>query len=342
MRFGVFDHLDDSGLPLDETFASRLKIIEAYDRLGFHGYHLAEHHATPLGIASSPNLFLSAVAQRTRRLRFGALVYLLPFYHPVRLIEEIAMLDQLSGGRLMLGIGKGVSPPEMAVYGLDPEEAPRRYVEAFDLIRRGLSSEVLEFSGEFYQVPETPMRLRPKQLPHPPLWYGIGRPDLTVWAAAHDVNVVTLSSGAAARAITDRYRQEWARLGKPVTALPALGLSRHIVVAETDRAAEAIARSAYRRWRRSFLDLWERRGHALDWVRNINPPEFEGLASAGSGIAGSPATVRDYVARQFAETGASYLVGQFVFGDMPEDAALHSVELFAREVMPHFAAASAP
>src|SRR5258708_22580252 len=110
MRFGVFDHLDDSGLPLTRHFEERLKLIEAYDRAGFYGYHLAEHHNTPLGYAPSPSVFLSAVAQRTRRLRFGPMGYLLPLYHPLRLIDESCMPDPISGGRLLLRVGPAISP----------------------------------------------------------------------------------------------------------------------------------------------------------------------------------------------------------------------------------------
>ena len=86
MKFGVFDHMDDGGGPLGTLYAERLELIEAYDRSGIYGYHIAEHHSTPLGCASSPGLFLAAVTQRTKTLRFGPLVYLLPFYHPLRLI----------------------------------------------------------------------------------------------------------------------------------------------------------------------------------------------------------------------------------------------------------------
>ncbi len=99
MEFGVFDHLDRTGASLPDYYEDRLKIIEAYDRAGFYAYHLAEHHSTPLGMAPSPNIFLAALAQRTQRLRFGPLVFVLPLYHPLRLIEEICMLDQISGGR---------------------------------------------------------------------------------------------------------------------------------------------------------------------------------------------------------------------------------------------------
>ena len=110
MEFGIFDHMDFSGAEtLSEFYENRLKLAELYDEIGIHAYHLAEHHATPLGMAPSPNVFLSAMAQRTKRLRFGPLVYCLPLYHPIRLLEEICMLDQMSGGRLEMGFGRGIS-----------------------------------------------------------------------------------------------------------------------------------------------------------------------------------------------------------------------------------------
>ena len=85
-----------------------------------HAYHLAEHHATPLGMAPSPSVFLAAVAQRTKRLRFGPMIYALPLYHPLRMIEEICMLDQMSGGRLDVGFGRGASPIELDLFGTNP------------------------------------------------------------------------------------------------------------------------------------------------------------------------------------------------------------------------------
>ena len=78
MEFGVFDHVDRSGTPLAQFYEERLKLVETYERLGFHGYHIAEHHFTPLGIAASPCFYLSAIAQRTSRIRFGPMVYTLP------------------------------------------------------------------------------------------------------------------------------------------------------------------------------------------------------------------------------------------------------------------------
>src|SRR2546428_2528536 len=151
MKFGVFDHMDSSGEPLRELFENRLRLAEAYDRAGIHALHVAEHHSTPLGMAPSPSVFLAAVAQRTRRLRFGPLVYALPLYHPLRMIEEICMLDQMSRGRLEIGFGRGSSPSELVYYGAKPEEAQQVYAEALELILKGLSERTLTFRGQYFR-----------------------------------------------------------------------------------------------------------------------------------------------------------------------------------------------
>src|SRR5213079_265118 len=107
----------------------------------------AEHHTTPLGAAASPALIFAALSQRTQRLRFGPLVYLLPFYHPLRLIEEVCMLDQLSGGRFQLGVGRGISPVEAGFYGLDTADLQQAYSENLEILLAGLAKDSLSFSG---------------------------------------------------------------------------------------------------------------------------------------------------------------------------------------------------
>src|SRR5262252_6722014 len=134
MKFGIFDHMDRAGSDLGRQFDERLRLIALYEQAGFHAYHLAEHHATPLGLAPSPSVFLAAVAQRTRRLRFGPLVFTLSLHHPLRIAEEICMLDQMSAGRFELGVGRGVSPHEVAYWGVDPAKAQAMYIEALSII----------------------------------------------------------------------------------------------------------------------------------------------------------------------------------------------------------------
>src|SRR5262245_24940748 len=336
MKFGVFDHLDHSGLPFGQHYENRLRLIEAYDRSAIHAYHLAEHHSTPLGIAASPGIFLSAVAQRTRRLRFGPLVYLLPFYHPIRLIEEICMLDQMSAGRLQLGVGRGVSPFETTFYGIDFAQSQAMYHEAFALLMKGLTADELTFEGKYYRFKNVPMILKPVQRPHPPLWYGIGVPENADWPAANDVNIVVIGLRPTVRAIVERYRAERARLGKTDANLPLMGVSKHVVVAETDAEALRVARRAYPVWLESFRWLFKRHGTEPRIV-DILPPSFDQLMALGNGVAGSPTTVRDFIAAERDATGINYFVSWLAFGDMAPEESLHSLELLRRFVTPSFA-----
>jgi alkanesulfonate monooxygenase SsuD/methylene tetrahydromethanopterin reductase-like flavin-dependent oxidoreductase (luciferase family) len=336
MKFGIFEHMDDSGVPLTEQMASRMRLVEAYDRLGFYAYHLAEHHGTPLGLAPSPGLIMAAIAQRTRRLRFGPLVYLLPLYHPLRLIEEICMLDTMSGGRLELGVGRGVSPIEVGFYGVDAANGPRQFPEALRIVKQGLTSDVLTFKGEFYAFANVPMVLKPVQKPHPPLWYGLNTPDATVWAAKEKANIATLVPAPAARRVIDRFREEWAKCGHAAEPAPLAGIIRHMVLAETEAEAVSIADRAYRRWYRHLAFLWRERGLKLPMAVPL-PEEIGPLLSVGGAFAGTPAAARAYVAEQMETSGANYFICDLTFGDVTEAEAMRSVELMGREVMPQLA-----
>ncbi|MDP6874314.1 MAG: LLM class flavin-dependent oxidoreductase [Alphaproteobacteria bacterium] len=330
IKFGIFNHLDRGREDLSDFYEDRLRLIEAYDAAGFHGYHLAEHHATPLGTAPSPGIFLSAVAQRTKRLRFGPMVYCLPLYHPLRLWEEICMLDQLSGGRLELGVGRGISPIEVGYFGLDPEIAPAMYHEALELILTAMGGGELNFDGEFYRINEMPLTLSPRQQPHPPLWYGLSHPDSTVWAAQNGVNIITNRDETGSRQITDRYRQEWRALGNDEAALPRMGMSRHIVIAETEAEALEIARRAYVIWRHSFYVLWDR--HGMKPVNVHFPKSLDELLPTGQAIVGTAEQVVGEVRRQIETSGINYFLCRFAFGDMSYDECKQSVDLFTRHV----------
>ncbi len=336
MRFGIFDHLDDSGEPLNRHFEDRLKLIEAYDRAGFYGYHLAEHHNTPLGYAPSPGVFLAAVAQRTKQLRFGPMVYLLPLYHPLRLIDEICMRDQMSGGRFMYGVGLGSSPGGVGFYGIDFATGAAQFREAFDAIRIGLTEDELTYHGKFYDFDHVPMAMKPFQKPYPALWYGLGNPASVPWAAANSANTVTPRPPEQVRAITDSYRAEWKKLGHTDADLPLLGVNRHIIIADTEENALDTARRGYPAWRHHMGQLWHKYNVPFPLEAAL-PEDFAVLQKHGDAIAGTPAQVRDYIAREIEATGVNYYVCDFAFGRMTQEEAMRSVDLFAREVMPAFA-----
>ena len=330
MEFGIFDHLDHDASPLADYYEARLKLIELYDRGGFYAYHVAEHHATPLGMAASPSVFLSAVAQRTRNLRFGPMVYALPLYHPLRILEEICMLDQLSGGRLEIGFGRGASPIELAYFGCDPDQAERLTQDSLALVLRGFSEKRLSADTPEIKLDKVPVELECLQKPHPPLWYGLHSPASAERVAKQGCNVICLDPPDDSRAAIDAYRAAW-RQAQGDKPLPKLGIGRFVVVAESDDAARALARRAYPVWYASFDYLNQRHGRTAVHQR---PPEWDALVAREQGVAGSPRTVADFVAAQLQRTGANYFVAQPAFGDLSPAEAMRSVELFVAQVMP--------
>jgi alkanesulfonate monooxygenase SsuD/methylene tetrahydromethanopterin reductase-like flavin-dependent oxidoreductase (luciferase family) len=330
MEFGIFDHLDRNDLALNEFYEARLKLIEAYERAGFYAYHVAEHHSTPIGMAPSPSVFLSAIAQRTKTLRFGPMVYALPLHHPLRLIEEICMVDQLSGGRLEIGFGRGSSPTEVSFYGQDPAQAQDIYTEARALILEGLTHKTLTFEGKFFSFKDIPMELEPLQKPHPPMWYGVHSLEAAERAAHQRLNMVSLDSAKDTRAYNDRYRQVWRDLhGKDPTL--KLGLSRFVVIAENGRDALATAVRAYPIWHRHFYYLYSLKGGKPTHPR---PDTFDKMMEIGHATAGDPDEVTKFLRAQIDESAANYLVGQFAFGDLSLGESLRSVQLFSEHVMP--------
>lgn len=332
MKFGVFDHMDRAGGDLHRQFEDRLKLIGLYEKSGFRGYHLAEHHATPLGMAPSPSVFLAAVAQRTTTLRFGPLVYTVNLYHPLRLIDEICMLDQMSGGRLELGVGRGISPYEVGYYGVDPATGPERFAEALEVILKGLTQKRLDHRGPYFTFADVPMEMQPVQRPHPPLWYGANSLESADRLAKQGCNTVVGMRPEGVGQFAARYRTAWKALGRDEAELPMIGLSRHIVVGDTDREAQAAAKRAFDLWYDALIHLW--RAHGVGLPRQMIPAEFEAALDGGYIVAGSPATVRDRLKRDNDIAGINYCLCRLAFGDLSFEESKCSVELFAREVMP--------
>jgi len=335
MKFGVFDHVDRGSTSLAELYESRLKLAEIYDRNGFYAYHIAEHHSTPLGMASSPSVLLAAVAQRTERLRFGPLVYTLPLTHPFRVLEEICMLDQMSNGRLEVGVGRGSSPYELGYFGVDLEMSGKLYTESYQIILQGLQSKEINFEGEVYKFKNVPVVMECVQKPYPPLWYGVSKPDATPWAARNGLNIVCNGPSAPVRAITDTYRKEWsAAFGEGNDPVPLMGLGRHIMVADTTKEAHEIGRRAFTVWYNSLQLLWKLHGRTMTFYPI--PEDFGEAEKAGIVVAGTPDEVTEKLKREIGISGVNYVLTRFAYGDLSHDESVHSLNLFIKKVMPEF------
>jgi alkanesulfonate monooxygenase SsuD/methylene tetrahydromethanopterin reductase-like flavin-dependent oxidoreductase (luciferase family) len=338
MKFGIFDHVDDSGIPRAEQLEQRLRLAEQYDRDGFYAYHVAEHHGTPLGIVGSPNLFLAAVAQRTQTIHFGPLINVLPLYHPLRLIEEWCLLDHLSGGRLEPGIGRGASAIEASFFGVDGDSTHELFTEAFDLISKAFAAEeTFTYTGIHFKVGDMPLTARPLQQPHPPLWFGASRPDRAGWCAERAINVMSLVDAKRTRATTDGFRERWQELGREQGELPHLGVNRHIVLADTELEATRIAERVYPRFKESIDYLWVLR----DMPRPpIYPETLSELIGRGGAFVGTPEGARQFISEQIETAGINYMTMDVAFGGITFEEASRTAALFASDVMPAFAGAS--
>jgi alkanesulfonate monooxygenase SsuD/methylene tetrahydromethanopterin reductase-like flavin-dependent oxidoreductase (luciferase family) len=252
----------------------------------------------------------------------------------VRLIEEICMLDQLTRGRFDLGVGRGIVPYEMAYFDLHHLETEEVYREALEVVLAGLTSDVLDHRGPRFTYRKVPMVLRPWQRPHPPLWYGLGHLEGAEWAATHRVHVITNHTAEAARPLFARYRDVWQRKHGDAE-MPKLGISRHVVVADTDARAEAWARAAYAVWYANLTKLWRDFGAVpTRFARDFDEARQRGLA-----IAGAADRVRAAIEREVATSQCTYLVCRMMFGDLGEAEARTSIGLFAAEVMPRLTSA---
>jgi alkanesulfonate monooxygenase SsuD/methylene tetrahydromethanopterin reductase-like flavin-dependent oxidoreductase (luciferase family) len=339
MKFGVFDQNDRSGLPLAEQYENRLLLAELYDRLGFHCFHMSEHHGTTLSMTPSPSVWMAALAQRTKRLRLCPLVYLLPTYNPARLYEEICMLDHLSRGRFEFGIGRGASPHELDALGIDSAKATEMYAEAFDTIQRCFAQDAVTTTGKFWSLNDYSVEMKPLQRPRPPMWYAVASPDSVVWPARSGMNVVCGGQVSRVRAISDRYREEMAATDLEGEGSPLIGINRYIIVGETDREAYELGRKAWPAFYENFIKLW--RKHGTQPVNAKLPPSFDQLAESGHAIAGSASTVAQVLSDQVSRGGLNYVIGSFMFGSMPHAEAVASIRRFAEHVMPAVKAAEA-
>ena len=330
MEFGVFDHLDKNDRPLARYYAERLELIEAYERAGFYAYHVAEHHLTDLGMAPSPSVFLAAVASRTRRLRFGPMIYAAPLYHPLRLLQEICMLDQLSAGRLDMGFGRGAAAAEIRFFDVDPAQTEKMYEETVAFIMDALREGAVTVPEEGGKQRRMPLAIPPLQKPHPPLWYGVHSREAGERAARRGMHVIGLDTVAELAPCFERYRAAW-RETRGDAPLPKMGIGRFVFVADSTAAALAVARRAYGKWHQSFTYL----SQLMGWRhRHPRPAQFDAIAADGRAVAGTPEAVAEYVHNQMGESGANYFVGQFAFGDLTQEETLRSIALFSQAVMP--------
>jgi len=247
MRFGVLQFFGWPGRkgPLPTVYQRALERISIMDASGYEAVWLAEHHFTGYSVCPSVHMMGVHVANHTRRIRIGLAVSLAAFYHPLRLAEEVALLDVLSGGRVNWGAGRGFDPIEFRAFGVPVAESGRRFHEAVEIVRAAWTSQRLDWAGEFWHFEGVDVLPKPLQRPHPPVWLAAGSTGAARWAGKHGYSIMlgphsTFEENQAHREI---YRGELENNGHSISGR-TIPMARFIAVDDSDHAAEDCARSA--------------------------------------------------------------------------------------------------
>jgi alkanesulfonate monooxygenase SsuD/methylene tetrahydromethanopterin reductase-like flavin-dependent oxidoreductase (luciferase family) len=188
-----------------DTYRNHIEAAIELEKAGFNGIAINEHHGTPFGLGNSPNLIAAAMSQLTKRLKILIYANLLPIHEPLRLAEELAMLDCMSNGRLIAGVGRG-APREYKIFNVPMSESRGRFNEAFDVIEGAWTQDRFSYDGEFYKYDDVSIWPRPMQQPHPPIWVPLtGSKETIEWAAEHDATITPGVFRGAMREDTIRY-----------------------------------------------------------------------------------------------------------------------------------------
>ena len=241
--FGIFDHIEDiPGTPTRRLFQDRIELVKLADEAGFTSFHLAEHHGSRLCMAPSQEIFIGAASQVTQSIRLGPMVKLLPLHHPMQIIEDMCVADQLTGGRLDFGVGRGVAPVEHAWFGSSWTESRERFEDTLGIICNAFATgEISSAASVYHDFPTAPVSTKPLQDPIP-FWY----PGNPVTAGRHGMSL--MCAGGSRRAPTtptSRAGSVTAGIRSGSTARhsrPRIGCTLIVAIAPTEKEALAISR----------------------------------------------------------------------------------------------------
>jgi probable F420-dependent oxidoreductase len=308
------------------SFEETLQECERAEAAGFDSIWLGEHHNNPV-LYPAPLVGLSAIASRTRSIRLGTGVLLLPLYHPVMVAEEGAMVDMISGGRLILGVGAGYAPEEFAAFGYSLKERGSRLEEGTFLLRRLWTEENVTHDGKYYRVYNATIAPRPVQQPRPPIWFGAWvEPAIKRAARLGDAWFVGPSANLAEIAACARlYKEACSATG----CEGEIALFRYVFVASSMSQAMSTAGGPFIQ---AFESMYFRWPHPVV-KRPAGKLTIERLAENRI-ILGDPVTCVQEIIRFRKELGLKHLVCRFSVPGIPREACAASLDLFTREVMP--------
>lgn len=322
-----------------ELYAHWLEQIDAAEDLGFDSLWITEHHFRHFGgMMPSPSVMLAAAAQRTKKLRLGCAVSILPMHNPLRIAEEFAMVDLLSNGRLNFGAGRGMHPTEYAVFGYDWKSAQSRLPEALDIVMRAWSDGEFEWRGRYYQFPKLNVYPKTQQKPHPPIYITANRdPESFSMIASRGHHLMTLPWIAGNEVQGSRvrhYQSELRAAGHPVEEREIFVMYPAYVGAD-DAQARVDVIEAWHRWRSFALEaLGLSAPQDEAYQRVLNHLAYDAMVRDGRGVFGGPDTCVAVLRKIISLVGATHIGLTFHFGGLSQDKVLQSMNRFASQVKP--------
>lgn len=345
MKFGLVYHTPwPEGTDPSRIIEDMTEQIQLGEDLGFYGTWMAEHHFSRYGIGSSSTVLASSIAAKTKRIRIGTAVLVPPLHNPIRLAEETAMLDRVSGGRLDVGVGRGSALYEYAGYGISRDESQTRFREAIELVCGLWTTPDFCYEGKYYSVKHANLVPPPVQSPHPPVYIAATRtPETLEFASSsgHPLLVGTVLDTPNALDLCQRFLTKAEAAGHHF-AISQIPFGRYVHVAPTDEQAQANTRPAMDwvqdmiQWRGTFNEGSEVNEKLDDFRarRTSVPTSYEHIYE-NRAFFGTPEAVAAKIDAVLGE-GIDLFCCGFAFGGLDHAKVIRSMELFAREVMPRF------
>jgi alkanesulfonate monooxygenase SsuD/methylene tetrahydromethanopterin reductase-like flavin-dependent oxidoreductase (luciferase family) len=341
------------------TYAEHLDAWALLDELGYDGVGFNEHHTSPYGLMNSPNLMAASAAQRTKNIKLLIYGNLLPLHEPLRLAEELAMLDCLSNGRLISGFARGI-PREYNVHNVKHAESRARFEEAYDIITRAWTEDVFSYEGKFWSYRDVGIWPRPVQQPMPPVWTPISSSKESIeWAGRHNIPITPgLGSRGMREDITRYYAQCLAEAGHKITpGHITIGIEAYVA----DSKAQAVReygphhlyfnRVLFSHGNTTELDLNTKTGYLTEQSASFMRPEnLNAAARSRSDYRdmtmadverkaetlpwGGATEVRDRIIAEAEHAGAGTVLMSFNRGAMPHEMFVEQIRRFAKDVLP--------
>ena len=353
MQFSIFHITMGRGRTSDrQVYDDFLSDVALAERLPYHTFWLAEHHFdSNFCMSPSPNLLLAAAAVLTKRINIGTSINILPFHNPVRMAEEVAMLDLLSNGRYQWGIGRGITGGEFAGFGIDPAESLDRFREAHDFLLKAWATGDMQWDGHFFKVPAgTHLAPAITQKPHPPVWVTAQSPSSVEWAAERGYPIMQVSETLeTSRTQLERYRATARKAGKTPDERGEIIPCRYVFVAETEQEAREIGGRQIIEWWHEFTSITAPKAGAQrtkgyeywqdkkkGFIHRTSGMDLDEMLEGGLVLVGTPKQVIRQIERHIEAFETRHILCDFWRAGKSRAERQSPMTLFGERVIPYF------